>query len=1030
MDEKGGFMSFDKKILLFMILMPPVLFLSTNFALAKSLPDMRINVAVDLNEKCLRGEIVTRFSLLKDEKILAGHTLIEDIETEDGEKLSYLVKKGIIRPKQTNIPGDSWIRIHFRWKPGSSWKEAFAADILTKRYILLSSNDWCPRLMGLATYRLTVEIDPSLIPVSESDDTISRERDGRKEVTFVFDHPRESITLAAARFYRFDSQKEGVRLSVYLLKNDEQLASRLINVLEKALDRYNRLISPYPYRSFQVIETPAPLGVTVPTMTLIGSQIIGKSFVTDTSLIHEFVHSWFGNSVFVDYSKGNWCEGLTTYMADYLLAEKKGLGLNYRHTILSEYKSYVHGNGFPIDSFRVRFDRKSKAIGYGKGAMIFHMLRNIFGDQAFFHAISVFSTKYRFKKASWQQIQELFSSLLHEDLDYFFKQWISRADVPEIKLTNCFKKKIGNEGFEIEAVLHQKNAIPYKIMVPIEIITENGNKKVFALLQKAEENIKLKTNSNPRALIVDPGFDIMRDLEPEEFPPCLSRLFGATRKVIILPKKKEGPIYSSAISFFKKQGFDTMPRNKLKHSMLKKASFLVFGTVEGRLKELTGADSSAKTGVVVRVRNNPLNGSHVVASIIASDKKQMDEAVRKIPHYGKYGLLRFEDGKIEEKREYPFERGIYQEATSEVTGIFSKDIEYTGKIAAKMKGYQVIYLGEKHDRQGIHQAQLKIIKAISKKGPVAVGMEMFQRPFQHVIDDYLKGRIDEKTFLKKSEYFKRWAFNYHFYRPIVEFCKKEHIPIVALNLQSEISKKIARNGLSALSEKERAKLPPDLDLKNEPYERYLRQIFRQHRNGDIDDFQHFYQAQIAWDETMAQSIADYIKTNPDRKMVVIVGGGHVEFGYGIPSRVKRRLPSISQLVAVFDPVSLTRPQMADLFLFAPDLPAPFTPKLGVLLEGNDKLKVESVVPESPGAQAGLKKGDKIVSVDGIRLKDIYDLKVELFFKKKGQKVTIEVERRDAEGRLKTIRLVTGRLEPFNWRNEIMNFHSRKARTTK
>ncbi len=1028
--KKGEFMSFNKKTLLFVIIMTQLLFLSIDFAWAKSFPNMLINVAVDLNKKCLRGEVVTRFSLLKDNKLFAGHTLIEDIKTEKGEKLSYSIKDGIIRPKRSNISKDSWVKIHFRWKQASPNKAAFAADLLTERYILLSSNEWCPRLKGLATYRLTVEIDQSFTPVSESDSTILREKDGRKEVTFIFDHPRETITLAAARFYKFDSSKDGIRLSVYLLKNNEPLASRLINVLEKAIDQYNRLISPYPYSSFQVVETPTPLGVTVPTMTLIGSQILGKSFVTNASLIHEFVHSWFGNSVFVDYSKGNWCEGLTTYMADYLLAEKKGLGLNYRHTILSEYKSYVHGNAFPLDSFRIRLDRKSKAIGYGKGAMVFHMLRNILGDQAFFHAISILSTKYRFKKASWLQIQELFSSLSHRDLDYFFKQWLSRTDVPKIKLTNCFKKKINNNNFEIEAVLHQKNTAPYKIMVPIEIITENGKKKVFVLLQKVKENIKLKTHSNPRALIVDPGFDIMRDLEPEEFPPCLSRLFGATKKVIILPKKKERPIYSFAISFFKRQGFDAIPRKKLKHSMLKGASFLVLGTVEGRLKELTGADSWAKSGVVVRVRNNPLSSSHVVASIIASDKKQMDETVRKIPHYGQYGLLRFENGKIEEKKEYPFEPGIYKDASAEVTGLFSVDIDYLDKIAAKMKGYQVIYLGEKHDRQGIHQAQLKIIKALSKQGPIAIGMEMFQKPFQHVIDDYLQGHIDEKTFLRKSEYFKRWAFNYHFYRPIVEFCKKEHIPIVALNLPSEISKKIARNGLSALSEQERVKLPPDLDLKNELYERYLRQIFKQHRNGDIDDFQHFYQAQIAWDETMAQSIADYIRTNPDRKMVVIVGGGHVEFGYGIPSRVKRRIPSISQLVGIFDPASLTRPEMADLFLFAPDLPAPFTPKLGVLLEGKNKLEVESVVPGSPGAKAGLKKGDKIVSIDGVKLKDIYDLKVELFFKEKGQKVTLAIERSDRAGNLKKIRLVTGRLEPFNWRNEMMTFHSGKVRIKK
>jgi len=44
-----------------------------------------------------------------------------------------------------------------------------------------------------------------------------------------------------------------------------------------------------------------------------------------------------------------------------------------------------------------------------------------------------------------------------------------------------------------------------------------------------------------------------------------------------------------------------------------------------------------------------------------------------------------------------------------------------------------------------------------------------------------------------------------------------------------------------------------------------------------------------WDETMAEKIAEFVKANPDYQVVVLAGKGHIIYGYGIPSRVERRL---------------------------------------------------------------------------------------------------------------------------------------------
>ncbi|NPA94009.1 MAG: PDZ domain-containing protein [Thermodesulfobacteria bacterium] len=1016
---------------LFKILCPLFLslfFASNSFATSDtSLVDMRVSVTLKPGNPRITGIAQTKLSNLAEGKVIPGSAKIIRITTISGKKLAFKLNDHAIELLTKGLSGEEQVNIAFETVVGKrpSFKDPSGGpDFISSRYILLTG-PWHPRLPGLSTYRLKLRLDEDFVPVSEADEIISKGQGGnKKEVTFIFDEPRRSITLVAAKFFKKELKTNGVTLSVYLLQERQELADKFLGTLAKAVASYDKLISPYPFRRFQVVETPLPVGVTVPTITLLGSQIIDKPFVADVSLIHEFVHSWFGNSVFVAPQGGNWCEGLTTYMADYLNQEKAGKGLEYRHDILADYKSYVHpSNAFPLSQFQFRFDRVSKAIGYGKCAMVFHMLRKMAGDETFFGALSSLSKEYRFKQASWDDIQRVFSKAMQRDLSAFFKQWLSRKDVPHLALEGATEEKQEDGSFKVKITIVQKNEQPYELDVPVRILTSTSSKTFTVKTKGFKTTSEFSVSGWPRLVVIDPGFNIMRDLALEEFPPSLARLFGAEKRFLILPSKEEKDLYAPMVSFLKTKGFDLIERDKLKHEMLKEGSFLVLGTTSGRLEAFTGKSQVPENGVVVKVRNNPLNPHQVAASLKASSRKELEPVIHKLPHYGKYAFLKFQHGLIQEKSSAGYEKGLALEVTPEVSGIFSQKIDFMDSIIQGLDKYQVIYLGEKHDQEGIHQVQLKIIEALSRKAPLAVGMEMFQRPFQNIIDDYMAGRIDEKQFLDKTQYFKRWAFNYHFYRPIVEFCKAKGIPLVALNLRTEVSKKIARSGLSSLSPEERKELPEELNLENELYKRYLRQIYSAHQDeGELDDFDHFYQAQIAWDETMAQSIADYLENHPDRKMVIIVGGGHVEYGYGIPSRVKRRMPHLRQAISLFNQPAPLDPSMADLFLYAPEVKEPFLPKLGVVLVGENKLTVEAVVPDSPAAKAGLKKGDVITALDGNPVKDIYDLKLELFFKKKGEQAKITVLRKDKSGVSKEIELVSGPLVPVEWNRMKLGFH--------
>jgi uncharacterized iron-regulated protein len=211
----------------------------------------------------------------------------------------------------------------------------------------------------------------------------------------------------------------------------------------------------------------------------------------------------------------------------------------------------------------------------------------------------------------------------------------------------------------------------------------------------------------------------------------------------------------------------------------------------------------------------------------------------------------------------------------------------------------VVYLGESHDSPEDHAAQLEIIQALHQQNPnLAIGLEMFQRPFQPVIDQYLAGEIDEAQLRDRTEYEDRWGFPWEYYAPILRYAQAHQLPVLALNVPTEVTRQVAAKGLEGLSEGDRQYIPPfeEIDTSNTDYQQFLLRIYKNFHqgHGSSTGFERFFLAQVLWDETMAAGVADLLTDEPETQVVVLAGQGHVVYGYGIPSRVERRLNAAAQ----------------------------------------------------------------------------------------------------------------------------------------
>ena len=321
----------------------------------------------------------------------------------------------------------------------------------------------------------------------------------------------------------------------------------------------------------------------------------------------------------------------------------------------------------------------------------------------------------------------------------------------------------------------------------------------------------------------------------------------------------------------------------------------------------------------------------------------------------------------------------------------SAPLESLSGLIDHVAGKKVIYVGETHNRFSHHVVQLEIIRNLHKRGTkIAIGMEMFPRPVQQVLDDYIAGKIDERTFLKKSGYFRFWGFDYNLYRPILQFARSEHIPVVALNIPKEIVDKVAQSGLESLSAEEKKAVPAGMDFSDAAYRDRLEKVFREHESLRDRPFDFFYQAQILWDEAMSESIDTFLKKEPGSQMMVLAGSGHLAHGSGIPQRTLRR--NGYDYAVVLNDVEIEK-DVATYVVYPGVVEMEGTPKLMVSLrEDKGKAIIEAFSEGSVSQKAGLQIGDTILALDQTPIRSIDDVRIDLLFRKKGEKVRVKILR--------------------------------------
>ncbi|MEZ4288432.1 MAG: ChaN family lipoprotein [Polyangiales bacterium] len=195
----------------------------------------------------------------------------------------------------------------------------------------------------------------------------------------------------------------------------------------------------------------------------------------------------------------------------------------------------------------------------------------------------------------------------------------------------------------------------------------------------------------------------------------------------------------------------------------------------------------------------------------------------------------------------------------------------------RLSTMRVVYVAERHDSAQDHGAQYSIVRAsVDESSSVAIGLEAFPKSTQPVLDRWVQGELDENALRRETDYNARRSESFDMLRPLLEYARARHTPLVALNAPRELTGRIAEVGVAGLSAEEKSQLP-QMNYNDAAHRKLLEGYLGVHVQDDAAKLQRYYEAQLCWDETMAETVAGFLSAeNPTAQLVVLAGRAHIE----------------------------------------------------------------------------------------------------------------------------------------------------------
>lgn len=302
-----------------------------------------------------------------------------------------------------------------------------------------------------------------------------------------------------------------------------------------------------------------------------------------------------------------------------------------------------------------------------------------------------------------------------------------------------------------------------------------------------------------------------------------------------------------------------------------------------------------------------------------------------------------------------------------------------------------VFVGESHAVLATHELQARVVRALFERDErLAIGLEMVPAARQEPLSRYGAGQLSEEDYLRQAGWYTAWGFNFGYYRPIFAFAREHRIPLHGLDVQREVVGRFQVRDGEVLRD-ERKAAASAANPREEANRLLLRATLESSEmspalKGAVLDalFEDLFRAQVAREADMAAH-AIRVRRLDGRKVVVVIGSGHILYHLGVDGRVRDLggLPTRS-VVAVRIPrgapsVAVSR-TLADYMVGVTEEARPAYPETGLGIKmspDGSRPMIASLPIRGLAAGRDFKPGDVVVSVDGRCFSDIEELSMYL-----------------------------------------------------
>jgi hypothetical protein len=327
---------------------------------------------------------------------------------------------------------------------------------------------------------------------------------------------------------------------------------------------------------------------------------------------------------------------------------------------------------FPLRLFSSRSDAASRAVGYNKGAMVFHMVRIMIGDRAFYAALQRVLAARLFREASWSDFAAAFTAESGREMAPFISQWVERPGGPRLAFSGVRKQQT-KDGWRVSGVVEQSSPT-YTFPLTLRVETAAGHRDESIEVKSARTPFALSVAQPPQRLLLDPETALFRLLDRREIPLSVARIKGSQslRVVMAAGCRTDAATLRQLLGSLGQANAVIQREEETGPASLTGVDLLYCGVPAGKgILPMLPPGVSVSPGyftvdnepydrpghALFLVLDRPDGGDRAVALFLPLSAAAAAASVSKITHYNKFGYLVFAEGRNQAKGSFPPARG-------------------------------------------------------------------------------------------------------------------------------------------------------------------------------------------------------------------------------------------------------------------------------------------------------------------------------------------------------------------------------------